>query len=139
GLIKDGQLNLQRNTRDALLNGRLTKMLHMNDSKVDRHATNAIDAKLSSARKEDGTVGLYVHPIYQNATAHPNLSPEENKDFARGRAHAKHTSAYGTITDSGFAPYEFNEKNSKSFYIELEKNNGERTKVWGIDLHRALT
>src|SRR5690606_29519244 len=45
----------------------------------------------------------------------------------------------GIITNSGFAPYEFNEKNSKSFYIELEKNDGDRTKVWGIDLHRALT
>src|SRR5690606_37025500 len=56
-----------------------------------------------------------------------------------GGAHAKYTSAYGIITNSGFAPYEFNEKNSKSFYIELEKNDGDRTKVWGIDLHRALT
>jgi len=139
GLIKDGQLNLEPNTKDALLNGRLTKMLHMNDIKVDGLGTNAIDAKLSLARKEDGMVGLYVHPIYQKPTAHPNLSPEENNDFARGGAHAKHSSAYGTITDSGFAPYEFNEKNSKSFYIELEKNDGERTKVWGIDLHRALT
>src|SRR5690606_32138782 len=139
GLIKDGKLDLEPNTKDALLNGRLTKMLHMSDIKVDGLGINAIDAKLSLARKEDGTVGLYVHPIYQNLTAHPNLSHEENNDFARGGAHAKYTSAYGIITDSGFAPYEFNEKNSKSFYIELEKNNGERTKVWGIDLHRALT
>src|SRR5690606_8658871 len=93
GLIKDGQLNLERNTRDALLNGRLTKMLHMNDIKVDGLGTNAIDAKLSLARKEDGTVGLYVHPIYQNATAHTNLSHEENIDFALAASHSNSTPA----------------------------------------------
>src|SRR5690606_35294461 len=100
---------------------------------------NAIDAKLSLARKEDGTVGLYVHPISQNLTAHPNLSHEENNDFARGGAHAKYTSAFGPITDSGFARYASNENNSRPLYVELDKNDGDRTKVWSIDLHLALT
>jgi len=138
GLLKDGQLTLDQKSQDNLLNGRVTSLLRLQDINLDGLGIKSLDAKLSLSNKEDGTVGLYVHPIYKDRAAHPNLSPEENEVFSRGGVHAKQSSAYGKITDFGVAKYKDDEKNTPSFFIELEKLNGEKSKIWGVDLERAL-
>ncbi len=138
GLLKDGQLTLDQKSTDALLNGRVTPLLHLQDLHLEGLGIKSLDAKLSLSAKEDGTVGLFVHPIYKNRAAHPDLTPEENQAFSRGGVHEKQVSAYGKITDFGRAPYQDDKKNESSFFIELEKLNGEKNKIWGIDLQRAL-
>lgn len=138
GLMKNDQLTLDQKSTDALLNGRVTDLLRLQNIKIDGLGATSLDAKLSMSRKDDGSVGLYVHPIYKERFAHPNLTPEENKAFSRGGVHAKQTAAYGKIVDHGSAKYQFNENNTRSYYIQLEKRNGETTTIWGVDLERAL-
>lgn len=138
GLLKNGQLTLDRESKDAILNGRVTSLLHLKDINVDGLQIKNLDAKLSLAKKDDGSIGLYVHPILKNRAEHPDLSPEENQAFLRGGTHAKQSAAYGTITGFGSAPYQFDKQNKTSYYIELEKDNGERSQIWGVDLERAL-
>ncbi|MCL4638340.1 MAG: DUF3945 domain-containing protein [Olivibacter sp.] len=138
GLLKDGQLKLDQRNQDILLNGRITPLMRLDNINVDGLGIKSLDAKLSLQMKQDGNVGLYVHPIFKEPVAHPNLAPEENRDFSRGGAHEKQTSAYGRITDFGSAHYKDDPKNSTSYFVELEKLNGEKTKIWGVDLARAL-
>ncbi|WP_312352565.1 DUF4099 domain-containing protein [Sphingobacterium siyangense] len=138
GLTDEGQLLLNPKNRDTLLNGQVTSLLHLNNINIDGLGTKSLDAKLSLAIKQDGSVGLYVHPIYKRAASHPHLSSEENRDFSRSGIHTKHTAVYGKIIDYGSAKYQFDEKNKLSYYIELEKFNGETTTIWGVDLERAL-
>lgn len=138
GLMKNDQLTLDQKSTDALLNGQVTDLLRLQNIKIDGLGITSLDAKLSMSRKDDGSVGLYVHPIYKERFAHPNLTPEENEAFSRGGVHAKQTTAYGKIVDHGSAKYQFDENNTRSYYIQLEKRNGETTTIWGVDLERAL-
>jgi len=138
GLFKDGQLLLDKNNKDALLNGRVTTLMRLQDINVDGLGVNSLDSKISLQTKNDGTVGLFVHPIFKERVSHPKLSPEESEAFSRGGVHDKKSSAYGKITDFGAANYQDNEKNKRSFFIELEKFDGEKIKIWGVDLERAL-
>lgn len=43
----------------------------------------------------------------------------------------------GTVLDFGLASYEFNHKNSQSFFVKLNTNQGEKT-LWGIGLEDAF-
>lgn len=138
GLLKDGQLMLDQKNKDALLNGRITALMRLQDINVDGLGIKSLDSKISLQTKNDGTVGLFVHPIFKERVSHPNLSPEENEVFSRGGVHDKKSSSYGKITDFGTTNYLDNEKNKPSFFIELEKFDGEKTKIWGVDLERAL-
>lgn len=138
GLLKDGQLLLDQKNKDALLNGRVTALMRLQDINVEGLGIKSLDSKISLQTKNDGTVGLFVHPIFKERVSHPNLSPEENEVFSRGGVHDKKSSAYGKITDFGTTNYQDNEKNKPSFFIELEKFDGEKTKIWGVDLERAL-
>lgn len=138
GLTNEGKLALDQNSKDALLNGRVTNLLRLQNINIDGLGIESLDAKLSLSQKQDGSIGLYVHPIYKGRVAHPNLSPEENDAFSRGGAHTKHTAVYGKIVDYGGAKYQFDDNNKLSYYVQLEKRNGEKTTVWGVDLERAL-
>lgn len=138
GLFKHDQLTLDPSIKSALLNGRVTTLLHLKDIRVDGLEIKNLDAKLSLARKDNGEVGLYVHPILKNRSTHPDLSPEENQAFSQNGTHAKHHAANGKITNFGEANYQFDEKNKRSFFIELEKPDGDRIQIWGVDLERAL-
>lgn len=44
----------------------------------------------------------------------------------------------GTVIDFGSAPYEHNERNSKSFFIKLENSDGNTSTTWGVDLARVV-
>lgn len=44
----------------------------------------------------------------------------------------------GTVVDFGSAPYEHNERNSKSFFVKLENADGAVSTTWGIDLARVV-
>jgi hypothetical protein len=50
----------------------------------------------------------------------------------------KSASIYGTIVSHGKDHFEFNPKANESYFIELQKDNGDKKHVWGVDLKRAL-
>lgn len=137
GLHDGKDLLLDEKTKSALLNGNLTNFVRLNDINISGNKVS-IDAKLSLRSKENGTVGLFIHPIYKERSAHPNLTPDEATTYSTGGPHAKANSAYGTIKSFGSAPYQFNEKNKESFFVELEKDNGKSVQIWSKDLQRAL-
>ena len=138
GLHDGSKLMLDRKNREALLNGGLTSFVHLQNLKIEGAENTSLDAKLSLRKKADGSVGLFVHPIYREKIAHPNLGGEEDKTFSRGGTFARKEAAFGKITAFGDAPYQFNDANTPSFYIELEKRDGSKSQVWGVDLKRAL-
>ncbi len=138
GLHDGSKLLLNRKNKEALLSGGLTSFIHLQNLKIEGAENTSLDAKLSLRKKADGSVGLFVHPIYREKMPHPNLSGEEDKAFSRGGTFARKEAAFGKITAFGDAPYQFDDANTSSFYIELEKRDGSKTHVWGIDLKRAL-
>ncbi len=138
GLHDGKKLLLDRKNTETLLYGGLTSFIHFRDLKIEGAENIALYAKLSMRRKADGTAGLFVHPIYKEKMAHPSLSPEEDRVFSQGGPFTRKEAAYGKITAFGDAPYQFDKKNDLSYYIELEKKSGEKTRVWGVDLKRAL-
>lgn len=137
--LHDGKSLLLDNTQlENLLSGNITQFIQLNNVKIENDNTVSLDAKLSLRRKPDGSAGLFIHPIYKDLKHHPDLSPEENQAFAKGGVYSKTTAAYGKIVSHGEAPFEFDEGNKESYYIELEKQNGEKKFVWGIGLKSAL-
>ena len=46
--------------------------------------------------------------------------------------------AFGKLVNYGHAPYKDDEKNQSSFFVEMENDNGERLKYWGLRLEDAL-
>lgn len=138
GLYDGKDYLLDKPTKEALLNGHLTNFLHFKDLKVDGVGNVSLDAKLSLRKKADGSTALSVHPIYKEQLKHPNLTPEEAQHIAKGGTLAKNSAAYGKIVEFGAAPYQFDDNNKQSFYIRLEKANGQQIDMWGVDLERAL-
>lgn len=137
--LHDGQNLLLDNTQlEHLLSGNITQFVQLNNVKIENDNKVSLDAKLSLRRKPDGSAGLFIHPIYKDLKQHPDLSPEENQAFAKGGVYSKTTAAYGKIISHGEAPFEFDEGNKESYYVELEKQNGEKKFVWGIGLKSAL-
>ena len=59
------------------------RFIHFKDLKIEGASDVSLDAKLSLRRKPDGLVGLFVHPIYRERMARPNLGPEENRIFSQ--------------------------------------------------------
>lgn len=136
--LHDGTRNLlPLNIKEQLLRGELTEFVQLKNIPVNGENIN-IDAKLSLLKKEDGSTGLYIHPIYSQKQDHKLLSPEENDHFQKSGVHQKHVSAYGTLLEHGSAPYQFENKGSQSYYVRLEKDNGQTVDLWGVDLNRAL-
>ena len=138
GLHDGKNLKLDSTQLEHLLSGNITQFIQLNNVKIENDNKVSLDAKLSLRRKPDGSAGLFIHPIYKDLKQHPDLSPEENQAFAKGGVYSKTTAAYGKIVSHGEAPFEFDEGNKESYYIELEKQNGEKKFVWGIGLKSAL-
>lgn len=136
--LHDGTKNLlPLNIKEQLLRGELTEFVQLKNIPVHNQNID-IDAKLSLLRKEDGSAGLFIHPIYAQKQNHSLLSPEENEHFQKAGVHQKHISAYGTLLEHGEAKYQFDDKNSPSYYLKIQKTNGETIDLWGVDLGRAL-
>src|SRR5690606_32671261 len=131
--LKDGKLNVDGETKEALLNGRVTKMLNFKDLNIDGVKIDSLDAKVSLSQKQDGKLGLFVHPIYKERTNNPDLNAEEDEAFSRAGTHAKDVAAYGKMTSFGAAKYKFDIGHNPSFFSELETKTGERKTIWGVD------
>jgi len=67
GLGDQGALKLEPDDLNALLMGRRTSLVSLNDLKSDDFMIGQLDAKLSLSRSYSGEVELNIHPIYKEA------------------------------------------------------------------------
>jgi len=86
GIHKDGKLKLDAEQTEALLHGRRTKILSLENLKMDGFGIKQLDAKLSLFRNESGKVELAIHPIYHEAKPHPLLNEQEALNLKFGNA-----------------------------------------------------
>lgn len=77
GLGKNGRLNLKEEDLRALLSGGRTGMLRLTDLESGDIKIEAMDAKLSLKRNENGMLDLMVHPIYKTPLAPGYLTDDE--------------------------------------------------------------
>lgn len=134
--LHDGKRDLlSEDIKEQLLRGQVTDFVTLKDVSVNNEKLD-IDSKLSLHKTENGT-NLLFHPIYAKEQKHNLLSSEEQHNFKNG-VNVKHISAHGKLIDYGDAPYKFDQKNKDSFYIKLEKSNGQIKELWGVDLKDAL-
>lgn len=134
---KDWLIN--QKTKEALVTGQLTPFVQLRDLKIDGAEGINLDAKLSLRRDEAGTVKLAVHPIYKHPTGHPLLSREDELYLNLDGVYARKEAAWGVITQRGEAPYRFIPDNPSSPYVELEKPDGKKERIWGTDVARAVS
>jgi hypothetical protein len=84
GLAEGQKLRLDHDDLDALLAGRRTDMLRLEALVLDDMKIEQLDAKLSLERKEDGTVGLLLHPIRREPVAPEYLTRDEAEGLEKG-------------------------------------------------------
>ncbi len=84
GLYSNGKLNLEKANVDALLAGRRTDLISLKNLKTEGFRIEALDAKLSLFKSEDGKVSLNVHPIYKEARKHALLTDHEAEQLKLG-------------------------------------------------------
>ena len=86
GLAEGQKLLLDHDDLDALLAGRRTDMLRLENLIFDDMKIGQLDAKLSLERRDDGTVGLLLHPIHREPLAPDYLTQDEIEALEKGDA-----------------------------------------------------
>ncbi|MFD0764489.1 DUF4099 domain-containing protein [Mucilaginibacter lutimaris] len=84
GLSAGGQLLLNVNDLKALLSGRRTDMLHLENLETESIKIKAIDAKISLHRNEQGKADLLIHPIYRKPATPDFLDDNEAAKLEKG-------------------------------------------------------
>jgi len=84
GLYQENQLLLSSGEIQALLSGRRTSLLSLNNLTGKDFAIERLDARLSLHRKDNGELELFIHPIYKQVRHHPLLNAQEEEDLIRG-------------------------------------------------------
>ena len=84
GLVKDGSLILDDDDRLALLSGRRTAMLRLENLYADGFHIPALDTKLSLGLVQNGSLELRLHPIYKEAISPSWLSGAETQKLEKG-------------------------------------------------------
>ncbi|MDO5664470.1 MAG: DUF3945 domain-containing protein [Bacteroidia bacterium] len=131
--IQLSDANIQR-----LKEGGITDEVQLENVQIDGEYLN-FNAKLSLYEDEHGEARLTVHPVFKEHQNSSQLSNEENKYFRDEKVHSKDVIAVGTITDYGSAPYKNNPENQESYFITLQKRNGQLSTIWGIELAKTLS
>jgi len=134
---KDWLVN--QKTKDALLSGQLTPFVQLKNLKIDGAEGVNLDAKLSLRQNDTGETKLAIHPIYKHPAGHPLLSKEDEMYMNLDGVYARKEEAWGMIAQRGAAPYRFIPDNPPSPYVELEKPDGRKDRIWGMDVSRAVT
>ncbi len=86
GLAKNGRLNLQEEDIRVLLSGGRTGMLRLENLVADGVHIEALDAKLSLRKTEQGKLDLLVHPIYRRPEVPSFLTDSEAEKLEKGEA-----------------------------------------------------
>jgi hypothetical protein len=138
GLYKDEKINLPEETLNRLLKGELTDFVKLENININGSENISLDAKLSLNKKETGEVALLIHPIYNDIKIPKELNSQDVDKAMKEGLINKPVYSYGKLVDFGVAPYENIKTNKDSFFVELEKFSGDRVKVWGVELEKAL-
>jgi len=86
GLAENGRLNLDKDDLAALLSGRRTDMLRLENLSADGVQIPLLDAKLSVKPNANGDLELLVHPIYRKAEYPSYLTDTEAEKLEKGEA-----------------------------------------------------
>jgi len=84
GLAKNGVLELDEDDLKALLSGRRTAILRLENLSTIGLQIPSLDAKLSLKQNENGTIDLLVHPIYREAEYPTFLTDTEAEKLEKG-------------------------------------------------------
>jgi hypothetical protein len=84
GLYEHGKFKIKEEDITALLAGRKTDLLRINNLKSEGWMIENVDAKLSLIKEPDGSVGIKITPIYKNAIDHHLLTEDESKRLKNG-------------------------------------------------------
>ncbi|MGY4539956.1 hypothetical protein ACVW0P_004397 [Mucilaginibacter sp. UYNi724] len=84
GLAAGGQLLLNVNDLKALLSGRRTGLMHLENLEAEGIQIKAIDAKVSLRQNEQGKTDLLIHPIYRKPDTPDFLDDNEAQQLEKG-------------------------------------------------------
>jgi len=84
GLASGGQLLLNVDDLKALLSGRRTGLLELQDLEADNIKIKSINAKISLKPNETGKLDLLIHPIYRNAVRPEFVNEAEAAQLQKG-------------------------------------------------------
>ena len=113
GLADRNGLHIDEDDLDALLAGRRTDMLRLENLEQQGLHIPALDAKLSLRRKADGGVELLAHPIYKYAEGPEYLTDTEKESLEKGEA----VNVVKTISDG--------EGDKREVLVEFDKDTNE--------------
>lgn len=114
GLAKNGELSLDVDDLRAMLSGRRTDMLRLENLQSDGIHIPTLDAKLSLRPNDaEGTLELLVHPIYKEVGPPYYLTPEEAGQLEKGEA----VNIDKVITDK--------DGNTKEVLVEFDRETNE--------------
>jgi hypothetical protein len=84
GLAAGGQLLLNTDDLKALLSGRRTNLLHLENLEAGSVKIKAIDAKISLRTNDQGKTELLIHPIYRRPATPDFLDDNEARQLGKG-------------------------------------------------------
>lgn len=84
GLAVDGRLLLEEADLRALLTGRRTSLLQLENLKNDKIAIKALDAKISLRTAGNGKTELLIHPVYHKPPTPDFLDDDEAAQLEKG-------------------------------------------------------
>nr|WP_294791039.1 DUF4099 domain-containing protein [uncultured Mucilaginibacter sp.] len=113
GLADGAQLHLDEDDLNALLAGRRTDMLRLENLDRDGLHIPALDAKLSLRRRESGALELLAHPIYKQPDPPSFLTDTEAGQLENGEA----VNVLKTIPDG--------EGDKRDVLVEFDKDTNE--------------
>jgi hypothetical protein len=113
GLVRNGRVNLDNDDLQALLTGRRTDMLRLENLRFEDVEIKQVDTMLSLRENEHGVVKLLLHPIHREMEAPYYLTRDEAEKLERGDA----VNIEKFITDE--------EGRSKQVLVEFDKDTNE--------------
>jgi len=84
GLAAGGQLLMNVNDLKALLSGRRTGLMHLENLETENIKIKSIDAKISLRENAQGKTDLLVHPIYRKPSTPDFLDDFEAQQLEKG-------------------------------------------------------
>lgn len=113
GLYKDGKPIMEQEDIVALLSGRRTDLIRIENLQSEGFRIEALDAKLSLERSWDNKITLRLHPIYKEVQQHPLLIPVEAQQLEMG--------TFSNVQKT----YQTHEGKKKSWVIEYDRETKE--------------
>ncbi|SDP47115.1 Protein of unknown function [Mucilaginibacter sp. OK268] len=84
GLASRGQLLLNMTDLRALLSGRRTELIHLENLETENIKIKSIEAKISLKRNEKGKTDLLIHPIYRKPATPDFLADNDARQLEKG-------------------------------------------------------